>query len=276
MDKFSVLMAVYKNDKTEFFTEAFDSVINQTAKPHEIVIVRDGIVPAELEQKLIDYEKEHEIVKIVRLEENVGLGNALKEGTNHCSHELIARMDSDDICLPDRFEKQLKAFEEDRDLSIIGGNIEEFIESKDKIVSARIVPRTHEEVSQFIKKRCPMNHMAVMFRKSEVLKAGGYIHQLYNEDYFLWIRMFLAGCKFKNLAETLVYVRIGRDMFKRRGGVKYFRSEKQMFKFMRKNRMIGLFSYLKSVFIRLAVQVLMPRKLRGWLYLKALRGREAK
>lgn len=269
--KISVLMSVYKNDIAENVKTAVESIIDQTVKPSQVVIVVDGPVPQETTDILNGLKDTYSEVEIYPLEQNVGLGNALKEGMTHCRYEIVARMDSDDIAVEDRFEKQLACFEKDSDLSIVGSNIAEFIGDKNNVVSVRDVPVTHEEICDYLKKRCPFNHMTVMFKKSEVEKAGGYLHWFYNEDSYLWARMYLAGCKFANIPENLVYARINEATFQRRGGKKYYKSEKDLFKFMLDNKIITKSEYRKSCFIRYIIQVLMPNSLRKFVFLKLMR-----
>lgn len=264
---FSVCMSVYKNDKPEYVIIALDSVINQSVKPAEIVLVVDGPVPVALNNLLDEYvEKYLSLFNVIRLSENQGLGNTLKIAIEAAKYELIARMDSDDIAVSDRFEKQITCFLNDQRLSIVGGSISEFIETPDNIVGHRICPLTDKEIKIYMKSRCGFNHMAVMFKKSDVLRVGNYQHWHYNEDYYLWIRMMLAGCKFANLSDTLVNVRVGKDMYARRGGWKYFKSEASLQRYMWKHGIIGLDRYIYNVAIRFAVQVAMPNSLRGWVF----------
>ncbi len=279
--EFSVLMSVYKNDIAENVVTAVRSIINQTAPPAQVVIVIDGEIPQECDDALSALKDEYPIIELYPLEQNVGLGNALKEGMLHCRYELVARMDSDDIAVEDRFAKQLAMFEDDDQLSIVGSDIAEFIGDKDNVVSIRDVPAGHEEICQYLKKRCPFNHMTVMFRKSEVEKAGGYLHWFYNEDSYLWARMYLAGCKFANIKENLVFARINEATFYRRGGKKYYISERDLFKFMLNKNIISKGEYRKSCFLRYIIQVLMPNWLRKFVFIKMMRknpnvGREKK
>lgn len=269
--KISVLMSVYKNDIAQNVKTAVESIINQTYRPSQVVIVVDGPVPDETTKTLEELKELYSEVEIYPLEQNVGLGNALKEGMTHCVNEIVARMDSDDIAVEDRFEKQIKKFEEDFELSIVGSNIAEFIGDKDNVVSIRSVPEKHEDICKYLKKRCPFNHMTVMFKKSEVEKAGGYLHWFYNEDSYLWARMYLAGCKFANIPENLVYARINEATFQRRGGYKYYKSERDLFKFMYKNKIIGWGEYQKAKAIRFVIQVLMPNSVRKYVFLKMMR-----
>lgn len=263
--KFSVSMCVYGGDDPSFFKAAVDSVIDQTVMPDEIVLVVDGPVPEELDSVIREYE-ELKLFKVIRLERNVGHGDARRKSLENCTYELVALMDADDISRPDRFEKQLAAFERMPEASIVGGNIAEFIGDEGNVVGRRIVPAEHNEIVEYMKKRCPFNQMTVMFRKSEVEAAGGYLDWYCDEDYYLWLRMFLNGAKFANLEDILVNVRVGEEMYKRRGGIKYFKSEAKLQKFMFRQGIIGVGTYVMNVAKRLILQVLMPNSLRGYIF----------
>lgn len=270
--KFSVLISVYKNDKPEDFRTAVESIsIHQTVKPSEIVIIVDGPVPAELEQTIKELEKEIPYIRVEWCKVNQGLGLALQKGMLLCSNEIVARMDADDISLPYRFEHQLRQFEEDQELSVAGGHITEFIDSPDNIVSSRRVPIGDQNIRNYMKKRDGLNHMTVMFKKSEVIKAGNYQDWFWNEDSYLWLRMYVAGCKFGNLDEVLVNVRVGREMYARRGGWKYFKSEAGLQKLRLKNHIIGLPRYCMNLTIHFIVKILMPNKVRAFIFQKLFR-----
>ena len=223
--KFSVLMSVYKKDIPEYLNQAIESVLNQTIKPSEIVIVVDGPVSIELKDILEKYKGEYDIFKIIYLKENQGLGDALRIGMKYCTYNIVARMDSDDISVSNRFENQIREFETDKNLDIVGGQIYEFIDNKENIICSRNVPLENNDIYKYAKKRCPFNHMTVMFKKDSVLKCGGYLHWYNNEDYYLWIRMIENNAKLKNIPEYLVNVRVGKEMYQRRGGIQYFKSE---------------------------------------------------
>lgn len=266
--KFSVITSVYKNDKPEYVRLALDSMlVNQTIKPAEIVLVQDGPVPAELSSLLNEYECKYAgVMNIIRLEKNGGLGNALQLGTKTAKYDLVARMDSDDICLPNRFEKQLAYMEQHQDCDIVGGQMTEFIGEPTNIVGKRNVPLSDNDIKEYMKSRCALNHVTVMFRKSAVLKAGNYQDWFWNEDYYLWVRMWLKGCAFGNVSDTLVNVRSGADQYARRGGMKYFKSEKGIQRYMLDNHLINGGGYLINVTKRLIVQVLLPNSIRGWVF----------
>ena len=268
MNKFSIITSVYKNDKTEYVREALDSMlVEQTTKPSEIVLVRDGQVPDELECLLNEYESCYpNIFNLIRLEQNGGLGNALKLGVEVAKYDIVARMDSDDICLPNRFELQLKYLMEHPETDIVGGQMTEFIGGSDNIVGTRVVPCTNAEIYEYMKNRCALNHVTVMFRKDAVLKAGNYQDWFWNEDYYLWIRMMIKNCQFANLPETLVNVRSGADQYARRGGRKYYESEKGIQKLLLEKGMTTRGKYMKNVALRWVLQIAMPNRLRGWAF----------
>lgn len=268
--KFSVSMCVYGGDNPEWFKAAVDSILNQTVKPNEIVLVVDGPVPPELDIIIAELENSS-LFKVVRFAENQGHGNARRRGLECCENNIVALMDADDISAPDRFEKQLAFFENDPELSIVGGNITEFVETPDNIISRRIVPQADSDIKKYLQKRCPFNQVTVMFKKSDVQRVGGYIDWYCDEDYYLWIRMYLANMKFANSPDILVNVRVGKDMYQRRGGIKYFKSEAKLQKYMLKNKVIGFGTYLLNVLKRLILQVLMPNRIRGYIFKKFAR-----
>ena len=263
-------MCVYGGDNPEWFKTAVDSILDQTAKPSEVVLVVDGPVPNELDSIITEYEA-LPCFKVVRLETNQGHGNARRASLDGCTHDYVALMDADDISRSDRFEKQLAVFENDGELSIVGSNITEFVGEPENLVGRRDVPAADAEIKQYLKTRCPMNQVTVMFRRDHVKKVGGYIDWYCEEDYYLWLRMYLAGMKFANVGDDLVNVRVGKEMYSRRGGWRYFKSEAKLQKYMLKNKIIELPTYLTNVAKRLIVQVLLPNRVRGWVFKKFAR-----
>jgi len=268
--KLSVSMCVYGKDNPEWFKAAVASVIHQTLKPDEIVLVVDGPVPDDLDSVIKEYEK-LDFFKVIRFPENKGHGEARRAGIENCSHDIIALMDADDISVPDRFERQLAEFANDEALDIVGGNIAEFIDTQDNIISYRVVFSSDHEIKQDMKIRCPMNQMTVMFKKESVQSVGGYMDWYCEEDYYLWLRMMFANMHFKNITENLVYVRVGNDMYRRRGGFKYFKSEAKLQRYMLKKGFISPITYVINITKRLIVQVLLPNKLRSWVFKKFAR-----
>lgn len=273
--KFSVSMCVYGGDDPVFFDDAVGSIVDQTVKPSEIVLTVDGPIPEKIQQVIRKYQEQLDtttiVFKVVYLEKNMGHGEARRICFENCSHELIALMDADDLSVSERFEKQLAYFENDPELSIVGGNIQEFIGEPTNCVGKRIVPESNVDIKTYMKKRCPMNQMTVMFRKKDVAEVGGYVDWYCDEDYYLWVRMALGEKKFANVVDNLVNVRVGKEMYQRRGGWKYFKSEAKLQSFMLKKGVISLPRYLINVSERLILQVLMPNKVRGFLFQKLAR-----
>ncbi len=206
--------------------------------------------------------------KVIYLKENQGHGNARRISLDNSTYDLVALMDSDDISYPTRFEKQLKLFEDNPTLSICGGQITEFIGDPNNITGQRYVPLNDKEIKEYLKKRCPMNQVTVMFNKKDYYLAGGYIDWYCDEDYYLWARMVLNNCIFANVNDNLVNVRIGDEMSARRGGMKYFKSEAKLQKYMYKQKIISFPRYLYNVLIRFGGEVLIPNKLRTFLFKK--------
>ena len=255
---FSVLMSIYKKEEPKYFNRAMQSIWDeQSVKPNEIVLVQDGkltdvlyIVIDEWKNKLSD------VLKIIPLEQNVGLGDALNEGIKHCSYELIARMDTDDISLPDRFEKQLKVFE-NSDIDICSGWISEFEDDEIKIKSYKKLPENHDDIVKYAKVRCPINHPTVMYKKSSVEKAGGYQKMMLMEDYYLWGRMIVKGARFYNIQDILLNMRAGDSMIQRRAGMVYAKSELRLLNEFKKIGFLTTGEYIKNLFIRVPIR-LMP------------------
>ena len=265
---FSVLMSVYKNDKPEDFRIALESVTTrQTLKPSEVVVVVDGPVLDEINSILAEAANANlDLYKIVRFEQNQGLGIALQKGLEAASNEVVMRMDSDDIAVSDRFEKQMAFMVKHPEVAVCGGQIAEFIDSVDNVVGHRTVPCGNDEIYRYMKSRCAFNHMTVVLRRSMILGAGNYQPLFWNEDFYLWVRLMVAGCKFANLPETLVNVRVGKEMYQRRGGLKYFKSEYFIQDLMRQNGIISWPRFGFNVLVRWCIQVAMPNWLRGFVF----------
>ena len=269
--QYSVLMSVYHKENAEYLRTAMDSIWNQTIRTDDFVLVCDGPLNDELDAVIEKMEKEHpDTLHVVRLEKNGGLGNALNVGIKGCKHELVARMDSDDISRQDRCERQLKVFQEHPDISVVSGIVEEFTTSTSEIEARRVPPETQNEIVQFAKKRNPFNHPCVMYKKSAVEAAGGYQDFYLLEDYYLWIRMVQKGSQGYNLQEPLLWMRAGSDMYKRRAGWKYAMSQKALFKYMKDNGFISGSQYIKSVAVRIASSIT-PNRLREFLFKSVMR-----
>lgn len=268
--KFSVLMSIYKKENPQYLKESLESILQQTVLPDEIVIVEDGPLTEPLYSVLNAYAKEYPFIKRVPFKENRGLGLALRDGVLACKNEWIARMDTDDIAKPNRFEKQIHFLELHPDISLLGTGIEEFSEAPDKPDSITILPETNKEILKFAKRRNPFRHMTVMFRRSAVLASGNYRDFLWFEDYDLWIRMIICGYKAANLPDILVAVRADKAMFARRGGTKYAIQEFYFQKFLLKCGYINKLIFGLNIIVRGIVR-LSPNTLRVLIYRTFLR-----
>ena len=251
--KLSVLMSLYFKEKPEYLTECFESLKNQTVQADEIVVVFDGAITPELEQVVQNFA-EILPLNIVRLAQNQGLGKALNHGLTHCRNEWVFRMDTDDICVSDRFEKQTAFIEQNPETIIFGGQIAEFGSDITDIVSYRRVPTDTNAIVEFTRKRCPFNHMTVAYQKSPVLECGGY--QDLQEDYYLWIKLVALGKKVANLPDILVYARVGNGMVSRRRGIAQAKAEWRLFKLKHKLGMQGVVSGLITFAMRVLPRLL--------------------
>ena len=267
---FSALLSLYIKENPEFLRQSLDSLFHQTLLPDEVVLVEDGPLTSELEQIVSDYSSRYPILKVVPLPQNQGLGKALNEGLKYCSYELIARMDTDDIAKPDRFQKQVEVFEKHPEIDVCGAWIDEFEGDIDKIISTRKLPEWHDDIALYAKSRNPINHPVAMFKKSAVINAGSYQHFPLFEDYYLWVRMLMNGAKFYNIQESLLWFRFSPEMFKRRGGWGYAMKELKFQKTLRSIGFISTFNYLKNVIIRLITRII-PNSWRSFIYKKLLR-----
>lgn len=269
--KFSVLMSLYIKEKKEYFEECMQSIIQQTVRPTEIVIVFDGPLGKELKECVNQYrEKYPGWIKIIDNKENKGLGLALADGVPACTYDLIARMDTDDIARKDRFQKQLELFIKNPQLDICGSYIIEFEGNINNKLAERKVPLRHSEIAKYQRQRSAFNHMTVMYKKSAVLRAGNYEHCPLMEDDMLWIRMLISGAKCANIDDYLVYARTGYAMIERRGGLEYYKKYKYAKKKILDTGYISKWDYYKTIGIQLVV-AMVPKRVRLYIFTKLLR-----
>ncbi|WP_371513631.1 glycosyltransferase [Streptococcus sp. 20925_1_22] len=246
--KFSVLMSVYQKENPDFLRKSLNSVlIEQSRKPDELVLVEDGPLTEELYQTIRDFKETFPEMKVLPLKENVGLGEALHRGVEACSYDWIARMDTDDIATPDRFQQQVDYIEQHPQLDVLGGNIIEFDTEPDQIVAEKQMPLSHEEIIKRLQRRNPFCHMTVFFKKSSVLKAGNYKSLPLVEDYYLWARMAAQGCRFANLNRVLVYARVGNGMHMRRSQTEQIASWKVVNTFLLSHGMLNRGQYYQNM-----------------------------
>lgn len=269
--QFSVLISIYKKEKAEYLKQALQSIINQTLKPTEIVIVKDGLLTTELDECIENFQIQYpKLFEILAFKENRGLGLALRDGVKACKYEYIARMDSDDISRPDRFEKQFNYIQKHPETALLGTWITEFSKDEKKPDTITELPCKHLEIIKFAKRRNPFRHMTVIYKKQLVIDSGNYRDFLWFEDYDLWIRMLQKGYITANIPEYLVNVRADKDMFARRGGWQYLKQDLRFQKYLKKINFISYKKYISNIIIRATVRII-PNKIRTLFYAKILR-----
>lgn len=261
---FSVLISLYYKENPSYLKESLESLKNQTLQANEIVIIFDGKITDNLEN-IVNHYKPLLPIKIIQLPKNVGLGNALNEGLKYCSNEWIFRMDTDDICFPERFEKQVKYIEHNPDVVLFSSSIAEFEESIENIKSYRKVAVKYDDIRKKALLNNPFNHMTVVFRKSIIEKVGGYQHHLFFEDWNLWLRVISENYKVGNVEEVLLYARTGDSMIERRKGVDYIKSEWKLFQLKQKLNMENFFSGF-TIFIVRSLPRLLPTSILKEVY----------
>lgn len=242
---YSVLMSVYAKDNPEYLKQAIDSMLNQTVKPEQFVIVQDGLLPESIGQMICKYESNQpELFTIIKLETNGGLANALNIGLQACRNELVARMDADDISLPQRCEKELKKFNENPDLVICGCNIDEFYDIPQNVKTSRVVPAEYKDILRFMRRRQPFNHPTVIYKKSKVIEAGGYPQLRRKEDFDLFSRMLSKGYYALNVNESLYLYRANEENYARRKNWNNFTSAVYVYRFHLQRKMCNFIDYI--------------------------------
>ncbi len=265
--KFSVLMSLYIKENPQYLRECLESLVAQTCPADEVVLVFDGAVTPELEAVVAEFESKLPF-NLVKLPNNLGLGKALNEGLKYCSYDWVLRMDTDDICVPERFAKQVAFIEQHPDTIVFGGQIAEFGENIHDIVAYRNVPTSAQDIATFTQKRCPFNHMTVGYQKSAVINCGGY--EDLQEDYYLWIKLVAQGQRVANLPDILVYARVGNGMVGRRRGLNQAKAEWRLFKLKHHLGIQGFLSGLFTFVLRSGARLL-PTSLLKNIYQTFLR-----
>ncbi len=264
-EQFSVLLPVWAGDGPDHLAEAFRSTVDeQTRRPDEVVIVRDGPVPAALAARLAELADTSPVpVKVVELDRNVGLGMALDAGLARCTHDVVARMDADDISLPHRFEVQLPIIEGGAD--IVGSGLLEFGEHGSDVVGTRTPPTRPEDICERARFADPFNHPTVVYRRSRVRAVGGYTDFALMEDYLLWAKLIVAGATVANVAEPLVKYRVGAGAYARRGGWRQLRAELALQRRFRRLGFTTRAQCLRNVTVRGGYR-LVPERIRRIAY----------
>ena len=261
----SVLMSVYAKDNPLFLNESLESIFSQTVEAADVVLLEDGPLTDALYEVINGFSKKYDTLKVIPFPVNRGLGKTLNEGLSYCKYDIIARMDADDICKPNRFEVEYNWLKAHEDYDLVGAWIDEFIDDKYHVKSIRKVPGSSEEIKLYAQHRCPVNHPTVMFRRSSVLAVGGYLTEYFPEDYFLWIRMLMNGSKFYNIQESLLWFRYSEDTVSKRGGWSYACDEVCIQLRMLKIGFISIPDFCENVLIRFITRIL-PLPIRKRLY----------
>lgn len=266
---FTVLMSIYKNENPNFLDQALTSIENQTLQPDEIILVEDGPLGKELHQMIRYHQelfKDKNNFKVYSLKNNHGLGYALQIGAKQVTTDWIARMDTDDIAAPNRFALQIKRIMQEPQLSVLGGQIDEFINTPENVVGTRNVPLTDHDIKQFIKWRAPFNHPTVMIKRADLMSVGGYrpCGSTY-EDYDLWSRFIGKGYRTANLPDILLHMRVDESMYKRRGQLGNIRSILHIQNYLRKHGILTSGEMFLSDIIQVGNMVV-PTSMRKWVY----------
>ncbi len=268
---FSVLASVYEKVVPDHLDCALYSIYNQTLPPNEVVLVKDGPLTGRLDKIIQGYQSKYvKSFKVIELEKNGGLGKALRVGLLECSYEVVFRMDMDDICVENRFEKQLTYLINHPEVTVLGGAVEEFENKIGDLGIYRRMPTDYKNILRFAKFRNPLNHPTVAFRKSAILEIGSYEEMLLFEDYYLWIRLLSKGKKIENLPDILLYFRIGNDMVGRRHGLSYLRKEFFFYLNVWKSGYITNAIFFIIICVRLPLR-LIPKKVLELTYSSVLR-----
>ena len=269
---FSVLISIYFKEQPQHFNSCMESIWDhQTLKPSEIIMIEDGPLTAELDQIIAQWqEKIGAILKVTKLAKNVGTGKAKNIGLQQCTHEIVCIVDTDDISVPDRFEKQVKLLSENQDVTICGGQIVEFSSNINQPSGMRKVPLSNAELIKYAQKQSPFNNMTIAYKRTKILEVGGYQHHMWMEDYNLFLRVIAKGYKVQNLDDILVYARIDNGMHARRKGLEYIKSEKQLLNLKKQLKLQNPIHANMLFLIRSAFR-LMPSSLLGKIYNTFLR-----
>ena len=208
---FSVIMSLYHKESSIYLKESLDSIFQNTIQPDQVVLVLDGPIGEELQSVVDLYKQQYASLDVYPQEKNQGLSTALNIGLDKCRNEIVFRMDTDDICYPNRFERILKEYESNRELELVG-SFATMMDESDNIIKPMLAPESQNDIYRKVW-TCPFIHPSVSFKKSALLRAGSYNPNSgpRQDDYELWFRCVEHGLKCKNIAEPLLYYRFFAD-----------------------------------------------------------------
>lgn len=256
MQEYSVLMTMFKNDNPDHAKLAIDSMLNQSIKTDDFVLICDGPLTSDLMNMLQSYASKEDCFHIVYLPKNIGLGAALRYGVPLCKHGLIARMDDDDVAKEDRCEKELLMFDQKENLSIVGSYVNEFDTDPNAPMRIKVVPCKQEDIQSFIRRRNPFNHSSVMFKKDDILKVGNYSDMRTNQDIDLWMRLIGQGYYGANIDEPLVNFRFNKGTIKRRKNINNIKLMIKLWYSYYRNDYCSLIDFLFVFAVQLVILVL--------------------
>ena len=265
MAPLTVLISVYAGERTCWLKESLRSIFSQTLRASEVLLLEDGPLTDELDKVVSFFQSLYPELRVICYPENRGLGKTLNDGLLECKNEIVARMDSDDISIPERFEVEYNWLVRHPDYSLVGSWTNEFSGLTKNIRSQRKVPEDFLQIIQYAKRRCPVNHPTVMFRKSAVLDAGGYLTKYFPEDYFLWIRMLQRGDKFYNIQRSLLFFRFSQKVINRRGGWRYAKDEALVQYHIYQTGFITFHVFIENIIVR-GITRLVPTSIRTLIY----------
>ena len=266
MENYSILMTIYKKDNPDFAKASIDSMLKQTHRTNDFVLVCDGEITEELSTVVDTYVAEHpNIFNVVRIPQNVGLGAALRYGVSVCKNEIVARMDDDDIAKPERCEHEIGYLRDNPDCVLVGAHMNEFDNDPNVTIRIKRVPIGFENIKKYARRRNPFNHSTVMFRKSAVLEAGNYSEMRTNQDVELWVRMLNKGYHCENMDEILVDFRFDNNTLERRKEWKNAKLMIEVWSQFRKNRYCSYWDYIVVKWVQIAIYI-MPKKMLNWVY----------
>ncbi|KRN66058.1 glycosyltransferase [Pediococcus cellicola] len=262
---------MYFKEKTKYLQQALDSIIQQSVLPTEIVLVEDGPIDVSLEKIIVKYKiifLKHKIdFRIYRFKSNQGLGKALNYGVKKCRYNLIARMDTDDICSDCRFEKQIQFMSTHPDITVVGSDVLEFSDDSANVYYKKM---PQKNIKEFSKLRNPLCHPSVMFRKNDIISVGSYQQCPKYEDYYLWIKLLVKGFKVYNIGLPLVQMRANSDQYLRRGGISYIQNTLYFIKLVQNTGYFDKLDIISFMSSRVVTAIL-PNKMLAYLYKKKLR-----
>ncbi len=272
---FSAVICTYINDHSNLLKKALESIYKQDLLPSEVILVKDGPINPEAHKIILNFIAELESrkipIKLHAFNENVGHGEARRAGINFASNDIIAICDADDINYPNRFIRQYNFLIENKQISAVGANIIET--NRGKSISIKSVPSNPKDIMGYCRFRCPINQMTVMFRKKDIEAVGGYRDFYHNEDYFLWIRLIKNGYQLANIPEVLVEANVDPQTFKRRGGLRYYRSEFDIQILLLRYNITNAGIFLLNITVRIFIQLLIPSSLREVIFKKIFRNK---